>query len=121
MKVFGLSAEELELDIKQGMSSLSFFSAKNLEVNAFAGEIEAKGEVLNELKTNLKAGKASFLLTGKENEFNYDLESKAGHIRIGLNDYAGLLEKKQIFNSASKKADLTCNAATVEIDFSEEE
>ena len=135
--------QELEIEMGAGTVYLNRdIETEKLSVEMGAGEFESKNPVTAreadlEIGTgsmtfaDLSAGKAdgecglgelNLTLTGKQEDYNYDLECGVGNLDVGSDSYSGLGREKTIFNKgADRKLDLECGMGNISVDFSGKE
>ena len=59
-----------------------------------------------ELDVEVNAGDVEVRLTGIYQDFNYSVQTSAGSIQIGDQEYSGLKKEKHIKNAAAKKEEI---------------
>lgn len=111
-------SERLELEVNASSVDISDINVGDLDVNNNAGEMTIDGNVERKLDVECNAGDVEVQLTGIYQDFNYSLQTNAGSIQVGDQEYSGLKKEKNIKNAVAKKvAELECNMGSIEIDF----
>lgn len=108
-----------EIDIEIGAGSLegSGLSAKEMDLKIGAGEIALKGDVNGDVTIECGAGNIELYLTGKEEDYNYKIQTGAGNISIDDNSYSGLATNRKINNNADNDFSIQCGVGNIEIYF----
>lgn len=95
---------------------------QNVQVDAGVGDASLTGTVRGNIKGSCGVGSLSFYLTGKESDFNYDLQCGLGEIDINDSTYSNLGGKKTIQNDgAAKTVSLDCGVGDVSLETGEDE
>ncbi|WP_124066711.1 DUF4097 family beta strand repeat-containing protein [Clostridium sp. E02] len=115
-----ISADELNLDVKVGAVKLEDADTNSLSIETSVGAVEFTGNVSKEVTAECKVGAIKLNLNGDKDDFNYEVESKVGAIRIEDENYAGLVSKARLNNGAHKEMDLECNTGAIEVNFNHE-
>ena len=82
-----------------------------------AGEIVVTDMTVKNLDLECGAGNVNLTLSGDVTDYNYQVESAMGNIRIGDNKYTGIIGERNINNGSSRKIDVECAMGNIEIDF----
>lgn len=118
LDVQSIEAEKLELEVNASDVNIAEIDVGDLDVNNNAGAVDIDGNVERELDVEVNAGDVEVRLTGIYQDFNYSVQTSAGSIQIGDQEYSGLKKEKHIKNAAAKKeADLECNMGSITVDF----
>lgn len=91
-----------EADLQIGTGSMTFNDLSAEKINGECG-----------------LGEMNLTMTGKEEDYNYDLQCGIGNLDIGSDSYSGLGREKHISNaSADRKLELECEMGNVSVSFS---
>lgn len=111
LKEVDLEADASYIEVRNSMS------VEELDLEANAASIIWQGEITREAGVSANAANIEMEITGKQQDFNYEVEASVGNVEIGQEQYSGL-HKEQIFdNGASKKIELDCNAGNINLTF----
>ena len=79
-----LTAEEAKLDIAAGELTIDDAKvSRKTEATVSMGNADLKGTFAGELEVECSMGNLKFTLEGAEQDYNYDIESGLGSVRIG--------------------------------------
>lgn len=111
-------AGKLDLEIQGGKLEVLAGQTGELSGDCQAGELTYEGQVRWELDADCQAGSIRYLLEGKEEDFNYEIDVSMGKICIDGSE-RGRQNSETVLNNpgAVKTADLECEVGTIEIDF----
>ena len=112
-----ICADSLEMEVKAGELVISNGKAGTLSAESSAGSIYCRAEVSGDVDAESKAGSIELLLTGEEEDYNYELECRAGSLKVGDQLYEGLKTEKTIDNGAAKRAEFECSAGEIIVGF----
>lgn len=116
-----LLANELELDIKAGIILVEEGDVQNLEMDCSAVDGRYNGIAEKEVSVDCSAGNISIHLNAKETDYDYELKSKAGTIKIGDSSYSALISEEKVRNQGSTgRMELDCSAGALEVSFEQE-
>lgn len=111
--------QDFSMDAGAGDIDISSGDFQNIDVDAGVGDASLTGTITGNIKGSCGVGSLSLYLTGKESEFNYDLQCGLGEIDINDSTYSNLGGKKTITNEGAERTiSLDCGVGdiTVEID-----
>lgn len=133
-----LEANEIHMEIGAGLIECREIKARTFQVEVGAGEFVGKqietedaeleaavgaisfdGTIHKNLDANCDMGSIEMNLTGKENDYNYNVDCSVGSIAIGDQIYEGIGKEKYINNQSNYEFDLECAMGNIEIDFKE--
>lgn len=115
-----LIAAEAKLDIAAGELTIGDARvSRKTEATVSMGNADLKGTFAGELEVECSMGNLKFTLEGAEQDYNYDIESGLGSVRIGDKRYNGLADDHRINNGGSTMVDISCSMGSVEVDFTE--
>ena len=113
-----LTAEEAKLDIAAGELTIDDAKvSRKTEATVSMGNADLKGTFAGELEVECSMGNLKFTLEGAEQDYNYDLESGLGSVRIGDKRYNDLADDHKVNNGGSTMVDISCSMGSVEVDF----
>ncbi len=112
--------QEFKADVGAGEIDLPAVEAAKVILNADVGEIDASRITADEIYVDCSIGSIDAMVSGREQDYNYEISCGVGEVTIGDNDYASLGTSKKIDNSGSKRMEVDCNIGEVDISFIEE-
>lgn len=112
-----ISARELNVDVGAGEVSVDNFYAGEADFDCGAGSITASGDVERELGMDCMTGEIIFTITGKEEDYNYDIECGVGEVICGEYSFSGLAREQTIDNRADKEIHIDCGIGSIEVEF----
>lgn len=113
-----LEAEEFDVSVGAGdFSNSGTIRAENCDITVGVGEADMTGITAENIDGECGIGKLTLSLSGKESDYNYNLECGVGTVNIGENEYSGLAAEKSINNGASKSLDLECGMGEIDVEF----
>lgn len=113
-----LVTKEAKLDIAAG--DLHVNDAKvsqRTEVVVSMGNAKLKGTFAGELTADCSMGSLNVTMEGAEEDYNYDIDSGMGSVKIGSKRYGNLGSEYEIDNGSSSTIDITCAMGTVVVSF----
>lgn len=138
LKMFDIVANEMNLEVGAGQISMDHLQANscnievgmgeiivkemqvtNLDAEVGMGHLQVDGIILGDVDAECSMGSIEFNLTGREEDFNYNLEAAMGNVSIGSEKYSGLTSNRTIKNSASKNMSIECSMGNIEVNFEE--
>lgn len=121
LDVQSVEAEKLEVEINASSVNIADMAVGTLDVNNNAGVVTIDGSVQRELDVEVNAGDVEVQLIGGYQDFNYSLQTNAGSIQIGEQEFSGMKNEKKIKNAEAKKmAELECNMGSITVDYFDE-
>lgn len=109
--------EKCSVDVGAGEINLKEIEAPKVSLNANVGEIDIAKITAEDLTVDCGIGTIDAAMSGREQDYDYEIDCSVGEVTIGDYDYAGLGSKKKIDNSADKKMVIDCNVGEVDISF----
>ena len=110
---------ELEVSVGAGQVDLSGMDVEVLDAEIGMGELVGSGSIQKRANLECSMGNLELTLSGREQDFNYQLEVAAGNLTLGRNSYSGLAQEHEIQNGADKNLEIECSMGNVEILFTE--
>lgn len=110
---------ELEVSVGAGQVDLPGMNVDVLDVEIGMGELVGTGSIQKSGNLECSMGNLELTLSGREQDFNYELEVAAGSLTLGRNSYSGLARERNIQNGADKNMEIECSMGNVTILFSE--
>lgn len=117
--VDGLAANSLEAEIGMGQMELKGLEVKSLDADIGMGELVARGSVNGDVDVSCSMGNVDMEITGRQEDFNYELTGAMGNIDLGAAGYSGLGMSKTIDNGADKNMEVECSAGNITIKFTD--
>ena len=117
LTVGALTGEALEVTLGAGLVSLDEIQVHTAKFSVGAGSMRLSGRIHGNVEAECIAGELQMHLQGNESDYDYELHSVAGNIRLGEKKYAGMNEQTHIDNKAEAKMNLDCIAGNVEVYF----
>lgn len=115
-----MSFNEVDMELGAGRADVTGLVAKKMNIEIGAGEMNIKNLDTEKLDAETGAGKLYAELVGSETDYNYNLESGIGKLKIGENTYSGLGTEQNISNPNAKRfMDMECGVGEIEIKFQE--
>lgn len=117
VEVSGLAIDHMDLVMGAVDCEMEKMNLNSLHVEVGAGAFDYSGTISGDVDIECGAGEVDLSLSGKENEFNYDLSVGLGEVEIGEREYGGFAVDKTINNQADKNMVIECGAGSVSVDF----
>lgn len=117
LKVYEIYARDFSVEIGAGEVVISKFQADEAEFECGAGSITASGDVRSLADIHCGVGSIVYTASGREEEYNYDIECGVGEVICGDNSYSGLGKDRHIDNNADKDISIEGGVGSVIIDF----
>lgn len=115
------AADEFSADVDAGNLEISDFAAKSLEVDCGVGRAKLCGSVLEEVEADCGVGQIVLQLTGREEDYDYDVNCSLGTVSINGTTYTGLSTEKEIDHHTGRTISLDCGVGDIEVTVEEEE
>jgi len=112
-----LQVEQLSASVGAGEIILKDVQLKDVEVEVGAGNCEIDGTIAGNVDAGCAMGNLTLELTGKETDFDYEIQCVSGNITVGDREYSGLAQEQNIDNGAEQSMDVECAMGNVEILF----
>lgn len=85
-----LNARKLDVQVEAGSGQIESGKVEEFNGECSAGELIYHGTVVREVEAHCMAGFLMMYLTGKESDYNYEIQISAGSMTVGNNNYAAL-------------------------------
>lgn len=115
-----MSAKELNIDAQVSSIKIEGGSVGELYVECNVGAVEFSGTTTGDIEALCQSGAIRLDLTGKKEDYNYEIECNMGAINLGDEDIAAITGDKQRDNGADKDMELECNTGVVQVNFMNE-
>lgn len=112
-----LSADEMDLETKVGAIKINGGSAGDLDIVSDVGAVDFSGVTSGDIDAKSRVGAIRLELTGRKEDYNYEIQCSLGAVKIGEESIAALKNKKKVNNGAGKKMDLECETGAIQVDF----
>ncbi len=119
IKVDGLTADSLKTEVGMGRIELYRLNVKGLEAEIGMGELAVRGTLDGNADIECSMGNVDMELTGRQEDFNFELSGAMGSIGLESSRYNGLGMTRSIDNGAGKKIDAECSAGNITISFTD--
>lgn len=115
-----IQTEELNVDMGAGeFAGNVLVTAKEADLQIGTGSMTFNDLSAEKINGECGLGEMDLTVTGKEEDYNYDLQCGIGNLDIGSDSYSGLGREKHISNaSADRKLELECGMGNVSVSFS---
>lgn len=115
-----IQTEELNVDMGAGeFVGNVLVTAKDADLQIGTGSMTFNDLSAEKINGECGLGEMDLTVTGKEEDYNYDLQCGIGNMDIGSDSYSGLGREKYISNaSADRKLELECGMGNVSVSFS---
>jgi hypothetical protein len=112
---------EKAADISVGVGDLQITesSINNLTLEVGAGEVAFSGTLTGDNKLSCGLGKVVAVLKGKETDYNYQIQSGIGQVRIGNKSYSGLSNRQSVNDQGDHTIHIESGVGEVFIAFEE--
>lgn len=110
---------ELEVSVGAGQIELPGMNVDVLDAEIGMGELVGTGSIQKSASLKCSMGNLELTLSGREEDFNYQMEVAAGNLTLGRSSYSGLARKRGIQNGADKNLEIDCSMGNVRISFME--
>ena len=114
-----ISADDMSLEAKAGALSVRQGNVGDLDIKCSVGAVEYTGATTGDINGECKVGAVMLLLSGKKEDYNYQLQSRIGGIKIADEQMAAIAGKDNWDYSADKDMDLECSTGGIEVKFYE--
>ncbi len=119
MSVYALEADSLQLEVSTAEVSIKEMVADTVEVHLGMGSLSMQGSTGGNIDLNCGMGNLELLLTGLQEDYNYDISGSAESVQVGGDVLAGMVMERWIDNAADKQITLSCAMGSVKIQFEE--
>lgn len=114
-----IEAREAALEVGAGEMTLSGIRARKLDMECGVGTMELADVTAGECSLECGIGNLGLEVTGRQEDFDYEIECGIGQVMLGDSSYTGLGTSKTIKNSAGQKMDIDCGIGQVVVSFQE--
>ncbi len=110
-----------KLDLEVGIGSLEAgeLQTEKLFGECGVGNLSFTGEIRERAELECGVGEIDLTIRGQKKDFNYELETGIGEIRIGDGLFSGLGMEKKLSHHAAKNMKLECGVGSINVDFAE--
>lgn len=112
--------EECKADVDVGQIDLEEVEAPRVTLKSNVGQIDTEEITADDIFIDCGIGAIDAEVSGREQDYNYEISCGVGEVSIGDNDYSGLGARKKIDNSADKTIQVNCGVGEVELYFEED-
>lgn len=109
------AARELSVEVGAGNLEIGQFVAESLEVECGVGKAELNGSVSGEASADCGVGRIVLNLTGREDDYDYEISCGLGAVSINGNTYSALSTEKEIDHHTGRKIELDCSVGEIEV------
>lgn len=117
LEVNEIYTRDLSVEIGAGEVVIDKFQADEAEFVCGAGSITTSGDIRSSADIHCGVGSIVYTASGREEEYNYDIECGVGEVMCGGNSYSGLGKDRHIDNNADKDISIEGGVGSVIIDF----
>lgn len=117
LNISNIYTRDLSVEIGAGEVIMDRFQADEAEFECGAGSITASGDIRSSADIHVGVGSIVFTASGREEEYNYDIECGVGEVICGDNTFSGLGKDQHIDNDADKDISVEGGVGSVIIDF----
>lgn len=117
IEVDTLTADTCDIEVGMGEIMLENMQVTEMNAEVGMGHLLLEGTILGDVNAECSMGSIEMNLSGREEEFNYNLEAAMGTVSIGNEDYSGLAHDKSVRNSADKTMSIECAMGSIEVYF----
>lgn len=124
-------AREFTVAVGAGEAKIDDFTAVEADLDCGAGTITAEGTILGEGDISCGIGEISLLLSGREEDYSYDVECGIGAVTVGGRELGGIgidhsdhsehsdhsSHSEEHGYSGSRELSIECGIGSVDIDF----
>lgn len=114
-----LEADTCEIEVGMGEILLEDVQVTKMDAEVGMGHLLLEGTILGDVEAECSMGSIELNLSGREEEFNYNIEAAMGNVSIGNSDYSGLAHDKAVRNSADKTMNIECAMGNIEVNFAD--
>lgn len=117
IKIPDIYLEKFELEAGGGDIDVSAaVTAADFALNAGLGDVMVREADCEKMSVNVGAGNVEIMLTGEEQDYNYNINLAVGELTLGGSQYDGKVVKN-MNNDSDKTVDLNVSTGNVEIEF----
>lgn len=112
-----------EVELKSGVGEITvengFLKCRELKLECGVGTCDIYADAEKEIQIEGGVGEVYLTLSGKETDYDYELECGLGSIQLGEENYEGAGIKRKIDHQASCEVQVECGIGNIEIFFEE--
>lgn len=112
-----LIANNLSIDVEAGEAVVNKFHAKEVDFECGAGRIEAHGNAEKELEAKCGAGEIILGITGRKEDYNFEVECGVGEVVIDEESHSGIGSTERYSDGASKEMNIECGIGSIDVEF----
>ena len=117
IKADEIVGKKLKIEVGAGKAILKNIRVDELDAEVGMGECRVQGSISKKVKVKCGMGNVDLALSGKEDDYNYDVSCAAGNISFGDKSYSGLADDVYIDNDAEGECSLECAMGNIGIVF----
>lgn len=118
MTIMSVNTAKLELDISAGTVYVREGTVTSvLKAESKAGTVDFYGALSGKGDLECKAGNIYLDLAGDQNDYDYNIESSIGEVKIGTATFSGVKFDKTVDNGADYKINMECNMGNISLAF----
>lgn len=114
-----IMSNSLHVSVDAGEAVVKYFEATEVDFECGAGRVEASGKCNRELDANCGAGEIVLAVSGKKEDYNYEIECGIGEVIIGNDSHSGMGNREEYFNGAEKEMSIECGIGSISVAFEE--
>lgn len=107
----------LDLDVGAGTANVRQFETKDLNVDCGAGKAILHGNITRKAEIECGVGEIEMTLENSQEDYDYELKSGLGEIRIGRDSYTSLGNDRRIDNGTGKVIKIDCGIGETKVSF----
>lgn len=111
-----IQVKELDVEVGAGVANITQFTVDSIDIEVGAGEVNIAGTASMEANIDCGIGKVDYQATGNQQDYSYDIECGAGIVRVGDEEYSGIVNSKKIM-SGGALMEIDCGAGEVNVGF----
>lgn len=115
----GMETEDFSAEIGAGRIEASQMVSRDVSITVSMGEGLYEGTASGNIDLECDMGNLELTLNEREKDFNYEIESGVGSIKIGGSEFTGLAMERKVDNGARRECDVECAVGNIAIRFQE--
>ena len=118
-----IKADQFLVEVGAGeFDASATITADKCDLQVGAGTIDIETIDANEISANCGTGEIDMELSGKEQDYNYEISCGIGEVDVNDSEFSGLGVEKNISNDGAKrKVTLECGMGQIDVSFTNEE
>lgn len=116
-----ITTQDLRAEVGAGSLSIKNADINDITLRCGVGKINFKGNIRGDINMDCGVGNIAMLVEGKKNDWNYTVDSAAGEVVIGGDEYDNFANSINLDNEAEKDCEIACAIGRVGISFNETE